>query len=59
MDWTIGALNHWTIFWTFFWTIFLDDFGPFYRWGGRPLVLRERWDVEYQYAGRGGRLMHL
>ena len=34
---------------------FLDDFGPFYRWGGRPLVLRERWDAEYQYSGRGGR----
>ena len=34
-------------FWTNFWTILSGV--------GRPLVLREGWDVVYQYSGRGGR----
>ena len=45
-------------FWPFFWTIFgpiLDLFWDHFIGGGRPLVLRERWDAVYQYSGRGGR----
>ena len=45
--------NFWTIFRPFsdqFWTFFGTIIG-----GGRPLVLRERWDAVYQYSGRGGR----
>ena len=41
-----------------FWTIFgpiLDLFWGYFIGGGRPLVLRERWDTVYQYSGRGGR----
>ena len=35
-----GPLDPRTIFRAIFWTIFLDlFFGPFYRGGGRPLVL--------------------
>ena len=36
---------------------FMDQifFGPFYRGGSTPLVLREGWDAVYQYRGRGGR----
>ena len=53
-------MDHWTIFWTLFGTIFRTIFwtfffGPFYRGGGRPLVLREGWDASHQYSGRGGR----
>ena len=43
---------------TFFWTIFgpiLDLFWGYFIGGGRPLVLRERWDTVYQYSGRGER----
>ena len=45
-------------FWPFFWTIFgpiLDLFWDHFIGGGRPLVLRERWDAVYQYSGRGRR----
>ena len=61
MDWTNGFVEHWTIFWTiFFWIIFFTFFFWTNFWTilsgvGRPLVLREGWDVVYQYSGRGGR----
>ena len=38
-----------------FWDQFLDLFWDHFIGGGRPLVLRERWDAVYQYSGRGGR----
>ena len=63
MDWTIGPLDPWTI--GLFFGLFLGPFfgpffepfffGPFYRGGGRPLVLREGWDASHHYSGRGGR----
>ena len=48
MDWTIGPLDPWTISWTIFWDLFFS-FGPFYRGGGTLFVLREGWDVVYQF----------
>ena len=33
----------------------MDLFWDHFIGGGRPLVLRERWDAVYQYSGRGGR----
>ena len=41
MEWTIGPVDYF--------------FEPFYRGGGRPLVLREGWDAVYQYSGRNSR----
>lgn len=53
--------NFWPFFWTIFgpildlfWDQFLDLFWDHFIGGGRPLVLRERWDAVYQYSGRGG-----
>ena len=56
--WTLGPLDYFLdSFWDHFSDHFLNlfFFGPFYRGGGRPLVLREGWDASHQYSGRGGR----
>ena len=56
--WTLGLLDYWTIFWTIFLTIFFGFFFSFrtiLSWGGKLLVLRERWDAINQYSGKGGR----
>lgn len=58
MDWTIGHLDHWTIF---FGRSFLDLFSflDFFFWTilstiregrGRPLALREGWDTIYSLS---------
>ena len=63
--WGEGAATRRLIFGPFF-RPFSDNFGPFlgpifgpfwdhFIGGGRPLVLRERWDAVYQYSGRGRR----
>ena len=50
--WAIGLY-----FGHLFLTIFLDffSFRTILWWGGKLLVLRERWDAINQYSGRGGR----
>ena len=42
------------------WTIFRPFFGPFYRGGSTPLVLREGWDESISTKrGVGGRVLLL
>ena len=48
-----GLFFFWIIFFTFF--FFWTNFWTILSGVGRPLVLREGWDVVYQYSGRGGR----
>ena len=62
MDWTIFLDHFWTTFWIIFWTNFLDHFkGEEHTIsieggvGWRLSVLREGWETECYYPGRGER----
>ena len=53
------GLEHWTLglfFGPLFWTFFFGPlFGSFYWGGGRPSEVREGWEADCYYLGRGGR----
>ena len=53
--WTIRLLDYiLNNFFNLFFGLFFS-FRTILSWGGKLLVLRERWDAINQYSGRGGR----
>ena len=67
MDRTIGPLDYWTIG-LFLGLFFRQSFGQFFRTfhffltilsgDSRPLVLKEGWEIDCCYSGRGERWLY-